>query len=262
MKIVVTLFALLPLAAIANADPPHYALYSGLSREGVSPEVKAAVKKVEKACGFSLYSRGGPRPAEVKRCNQAEERALALGPEVARWALVRVDDSLKSDDGEAAQRLYDLVGRSGDLTLVEPMIAGLEILAKKRSDHFRQYYEREFIVGTLQEITFADLIGTPSIQWRQFWQVNKDKTRAELYALRLAEARREATAKETDFDRAAKQAFFLANHLETRTEGIDLLTEFSKREELKENQQRLLKSYLRRVPKEAAVASVQGKSGV
>lgn len=240
--IVLAAAALCALAPRAHASlEGRYRLFD-VDDRGIDKKVRAAIAAVEATCTYSLYSRVGPRPSEVARCNRAEADAVALGPDAARMALVRIDQGTGPG---AMNRLYDVVARVGDLRLVDTLIRGLEENERHGLAGIRRY-ETPLIVRVLSTLTYAELNGTPAIQWRAFWDAHHDKTRAQLFALRLAEARVQVAA--DDVEVATSGARFLAEQPLTRTESRRALEALLRREGLTELQRAHIQDILRRIP--------------
>ncbi len=200
-------------------------------------------RRFEKACTYSEFSRIGPRPGEVARCNAAEEKAVALGADAARAALARLDD--EQTDATARWRLYDTVARVGDLAFVEPLVRGLE----REDEHGlggERHYERAAIARVLKTLTYADPKGTPAIAWRAWADRHRGTTRAQLFAERVERARGDLTQKDTY--EAATAAHFLAMLPATRSEGVAALMEILARKDLPVALRMHVRSLLEKVP--------------
>jgi hypothetical protein len=238
--------ALVLSAGAANASVDgHYKLFD-VDTRGIDSRVKEAIAKVEKDCTYSMFSRIGPRPGEVAKCNKAEENAVSMGPAAARQALLRIDS--EKTEHSARWRLYDVVARVGDLSVVETLVKGLESAQLHGIDSER-HYETNQIVQTLRTLTYADPKGTPAIQWRAWLEAHKGATRSELLAERTDLARKQAAG--TDFEQATTSAYFLAMQPTTRREGVSALEKIMERE-LTPSQKARIQSLLRQVPKAPA----------
>ncbi len=239
--------ALVLSAGAANASQDGYYKLFDVDTKGIDSRVKEAISRVEKDCTYSMFSRIGPRPGEVARCNKAEENAVSLGTPAARQALARIDN--KDTEHSARWRLYDVVARVGDLSLLETLVGGLEVQAKHGMTGERQY-ETQVIAQTLRTLTYADPKGTPAIQWREWLNAHKGQSRADLLAERTSEARK--IAEGSDIDQAALSANFLATQPTTRHEGVSALEKLLTRGEITQQQKNRIQSFLRQIPKAPA----------
>jgi hypothetical protein len=252
MKRVMIGVGLLLVAGGAQASSQVRPLFD-VNARGIESQVKAAVEKMEANCEYSMFSRTGPRPAEVARCNRAEEKAISYGTPAARMALARLDSG--HVDYSATYRLYDLVARVGDLELVEPLVRGLERLEKpaysERAD------ESHAIVRTLSTLTYAKLDSKqPAAAWRVWADAHKGKTRAELLDERVAAARVEAAT--PTFTAAIAAARFLAQQPATRQEGRVALESLLRRE-LTPSERRQVESAIKQVPTAPAQLAASGE---
>jgi hypothetical protein len=246
----IPLVSLVALAALArpvwaSGDAQHYPLF-GLSERDTDARAREALRRVIKDCEASEMSRIGPSPAQIARCEKAEKKALALGPKVARAALVYLDSPAMEEEQQGIYRLYDLVARAGGLELVEPLIRGLERNEREGLAGARRY-ETQLIADALTALTYAEPKGTPAIQWRAFWSQHHDKSRAELWALRTDEARTQT--KSADFTLALGAARFLAGQAHTRKEGLSALSALAARPELSPAERRQLRAIQRDLEK-------------
>jgi hypothetical protein len=239
--------ALVLSAGAANASVDGRDKLFDVETRGIDSRVKEAIEKVEKDCTYSMFSRIGPRPGEVAKCNKAEERAVSMGPAAARQALIRIDAE-HGPHSASRWRLYDVVARVGDLSVVETLIKGLET-TELRGIGFERRYEAQQIAYTLRTLTYADPKGTPAIQWRAWFEAHKGQTRGELLAERTDQARKQAAG--IDFEQATTSAYFLAMQPTTRREGVSALEKIMERE-LTPPQKSRIQSLLRQVPKAPA----------
>jgi hypothetical protein len=235
---------LLGTATGAHASARRSTALFDLSSERPTPEVRQAIVEVERDCTYSEFSRIGPRPAEVARCNRAEAKAVALGTPAARWALARTDAGAGIFQN---QRLYDIAARVGDLSLAELLVHGLEKLATL-SDSERAGEEHS-LAATLRALTYAELTGTDPATWRAWLDAHRGLSRTQLLAERVAAARAQLAG---DKPHAIIAARFLAAEPTTRTDGAAALQTVLGRADLTEVERRGLQRKLDSLPKTPA----------
>jgi hypothetical protein len=238
-------------------DPKRLFEVSSLS---IDSKARTAIEGVEKGCQYSMMSRIGPRPGELARCNQAEQKALSYGPAAARAAIARLDEPRVTRT--AQWRLYDVIARAGDVELVEPLIAGLAKLERlKTSPRQMEAYR---IVTTLEGITHAGLReqvpwttegqnvldGKTSATWRDWLTTHRGKTRGELLGERMKAARAQLT--DGDLATAFLAARFVASQPGSRLEGQSAMTVLLKREHLSQQQRQAITYALQSIPKTEA----------
>ena len=88
-----------------------------------SPAAKWEVTRVQKDCAFHVMSREGPSMAEMTRCEAAVSKLVRRGAAAAPAVLAALDDE-KTEWGPR-HRLYDVLARTADARLVEPLIRGM-----------------------------------------------------------------------------------------------------------------------------------------
>lgn len=252
MKRVMVAVGMLLTAGGAHASSEVRPLFD-VNARGIESRVKDAVEKMEAQCEYSMFSRIGPRPGEVARCNKAEEKAISQGAAAARMALVRLDSG--HVNYSATYRLYDLIARVGDLDVVEPLVRGLERLQKpafaERAD------EANAIVRTLTTLTYARLDAKqPATAWRAWAVAHKGKSRPELLEERIAASRVEVAT--PSFTQAIAAARFLAQQPATRAEGRVALELLLSRE-LTPSERRQVESAIRQVPTAPAQLAASGE---
>ena len=165
------------LAGAAQAtEAGHYSLFQHAPHER-DRDAEQHIDKVITGCGYSEMSRMGPSEAQRSACHVAERRAVALGARVAQAAIDRLDDEGLSRPQRI--HLYSVIGRAADLSAVEPLVKALEREERAGLGNDRRY-ERQAISNALTAITYAAPKGTPAIQWRQWADAHRDRTRAEL----------------------------------------------------------------------------------
>jgi hypothetical protein len=195
---------------VAHAETDGFYRFYSVTPDSLEPAAHASVTRLVAACETIVYSRVGPSPKQVKRCNAAEAQLAARGAAGVRAAMAKLDDPEARD---AAPRLYDVIARSRDLANVEPLIHALELeqgagLGNERSD------EKELIVHTLAALTYAAPLGTPAIQWRTWETIHHGRTREQLYAERRAEVDEQLA--HGSVQEQVRAASFLAQRSETR----------------------------------------------
>jgi hypothetical protein len=202
MKTTLALVALcLAATPRAWAASEMYRLYD-VDPHGLDPKAVKAIRDVVGSCAVSEMSRMGPSPQQVAACNATVASAVALGPPAVLAALARLDEGTIS--GRAVGALYDIVRRSGDIELIEPLVRALEREDPHGIGNPRQY-ERTFIVEALGWITYTELKGTPAIQWRTWATAHPHPSRSVLLAERLAQVEAQiASGKLEDIVEAAR----------------------------------------------------------
>jgi hypothetical protein len=233
------------LASTANASENFYRLFDPPER--VEDKAKAEVARVAKDCNYSEMSRIGPRPEQVARCNAAEEKLIALGSNGARAAIAAIDD--ESTRYNVRWRLYDVIARSADLAFVEPLVVALEREEARGLGNVR-HFERQAIAQALETLTYAELKGTPAIQWREWANAHRGQAREQLYAERVAGARTDIAG--GTVEQATVSARFLAMQPPTRGEGVRALKALLARPDLTHTQRINVEAVLGQVPEAPA----------
>lgn len=227
-------------AAYADAstdDAHHMHLYHDVKLGPVSPEARRAVREVIQSCAFSMMARIGPSPRDRARCDHAAEQASKL-PDAARASLLALEST---ETGNTARyRLYDVVARSGDLELAEPLAKAFGRLRQDRM--FMMGDEAYPIEHTLAALTYAQVDERApwerhertnrerSDEWTAFLAAHRGQTREQLRAARESDAR--AHAADRDAGRAYFAAGFLASQPDTRAEGRTALEQLLARADL------------------------------
>jgi len=168
MKYVVA--TLLCCTGLAHASA-RMSLYE---RPRADDEATRRAVAVASSCDYSEMSRIGPSESQVARCNQAEQKLLALGKRAVPAALHALDES--GARGGAVQRYYDVIARSGDLAAVEPLVAALEKL--EANPDASRGFERFHISNTLERLTHAGLENASAKDWRAWADAHRG-TKAE-----------------------------------------------------------------------------------
>lgn len=242
--VVLALSLLAAPRARASADRP-YPLYD-VDAAKLEPSAKAAVEEASRVCTVSTMSRMGPSPGAVAACNAATGKAIALGTPAAYAALAALDTG--DPTARAIASLYDIVGRSGDLALVEPLIRALEREDKQGLGNPRQF-ERNLIADALAALTYTELRGTPAVQWRAWSNEHPNPSRATLRTARLAAVEVQiATGRVEEIVEAAR---FLATQPGGATRARVLLDGAESQPGLTHTQQSLVRQARWRLPPEA-----------
>lgn len=174
--------SLLFTCAAHATETGHYSLFQHPPHER-DADAEKSIERVVTACGYSDMSRMGPSEIRRSACHVAERGAVKLGARVARAAMDRLDD--EGLFGPVRIHLYSVVGRAADVGAIEPLVEALERENKAGLGNERQF-ERHAIASALTAITYATLEGTPAIQWREWADAHRDRTREELLAEHLA----------------------------------------------------------------------------
>ncbi len=238
-------------AARASSDRPP-SLFD-IPQGSVDKQAQEKIATVEKTCRVSMYSRIGPSPAQRARCEAAVVAALESPKAAARAALFRLDQIATSSGSALADpestppwRLYDVVARAQDLSLLETLVVALERieaggLASPRA------HERHQIAGTLKRLTYAEPKGTPAIAWRAWLREHPTVTRDELLAAHVTALRAVLRSPTSEGEEQFAAIEFLINQPTTRSEGLQLVAGIAARTKLSPAQrdrlQRLAKSY-------------------
>lgn len=183
MKRLALALALLGTPALAQASEAFYRLYD-VDPKALDPHAVEAVSKLERDCAYSMMSRLGPSPRQAAACDAQVKKVAALGSAGARAALAQLDTEHGGFGGRS--RLYDVVARAGDLGFVEPLVKALEREEAEGLGNPR-HYERNSISNALAALTYAEVKGTPAIQWRAWVDAHHGVDRATLLAERATE---------------------------------------------------------------------------
>jgi hypothetical protein len=243
---------LVALGGAARASSEHFYRMYDVAPASLDPRAVEAAARVAQDCNYSMLSRIGPRPEEMLRCNAAEEKLVALAASGARAALAALDDENVGHGARA--RLYDVMGRIGDLALVEPLVRGLEREEAAGLGNPRQM-ERSYIATTLTALTYAELKGTPAIQWRAWLRAHPAPSRAALLAERAAEVDKMVAS--GDYSEVFQAAEFLGSHQATRARARKIFESLLTRTELDYDQRRALHRALDRLPLPAPTAAAK-----
>jgi hypothetical protein len=200
------LVLLLGASSLASAATDRfYRLYDLDPR--LDARTRAAIAELTKQCSYSAFSRLGPRAEQVEGCNRAEGRLVSMGTAGASAALATLDDPKLPES--ARPRLYDVIARVGDLSVIDLLVRGLEREEAAGLGNPR-HHERRLITGALTELTFVQLAGTPAIQWRAWRDAHREVTRESLAAEREAELT--AHSGEADVAEIVHGAWLLGTH--------------------------------------------------
>lgn len=270
-------FGLVVALTLASAGAAHA---EDLSRHRVFGDVKvgpadsaalAESAAVEKACSFNVMSRRGPDPEEMAACEAATARLMKRGVAAAPAIFASLDKDKVSY--HAKQRLYDLLARTHDTKLVEPLIRGMARIASRNLD--AREWETGMIHRALGELSRApvnesapwaqatrrssqaDAIAQ-TIDWRLWHEAHRGVSHDKLAADRLADARAHAADKDTA--RAFGAVRYLLEH--EPKEGLAAAQALLEREGLPDKG-RITLDYLKgRATDEMAAAARAAKKGV
>jgi hypothetical protein len=238
---------LIGVGASAHASSERFYPMYDVSPGTLEKRAVEAAAKVAESCDYSMFSRIGPRPGEMARCNDAEQKLVSQGAAGARAAMAMLDDEHLGHG--ARGRMYDVIARVADTAFVEPLIVALEREDKAGMGNPRQY-EKNNIVAALTAITYSEQKGTPAIQWRAWQDSHKGMTRDQLLAARATEVE-QIVAKRTrdgDFDEVMSAARFLGTHQATRLRAKAIMESVLAREDLSYDQRKQVQMALARLP--------------
>jgi hypothetical protein len=209
----VGLVVALTLASAGAAHAEDLTHHRVFGDAGVGPADSAALAEtaaVEKACSFNVMSRRGPDPEDVAACEAATARLMKRGVAAAPAIFASLDKEKVSY--HAKQRLYDLLARTHDTQLVEPLIRGMARIASRKLD--AREWETGMIHRALGEISRAP-VNEPApwvqatrrspqaesisqtIDWRLWHEAHRGVSHDKLAADRLADARAHAADKDS-----------------------------------------------------------------
>ncbi len=215
------------VARAAEHAPPFPRLFAPAKG---SPSVEWAIRRVDRACGFSEMERAGPTPAEERRCSSAESELVAHGPKALGAVLASLD---RDDLGPGARpRLYDAVAKLEDRSAVAILVSALERLAAPGAEE--RTWEVEYIELALQQLTFAKVgqvlpwepgdSREPALAAREWkaWLSRQPNLDAERLLTERLDADRPHLG-DADFWRAFWYASFFSEHPVSREEGVAAL---------------------------------------
>ena len=243
--------ACLTSGGAARADEKLYA-----SLGAADAEAMKALKKIEDLCVAFEMDRGGPTRAERRRCDDVYKKAVALGPRAAVAALKSLDRSEHPE--ELAFRCYGIAGKTGDLSLIEPLVAGIEKMQSAKTRRWELFN----LQAALADLTFARIgqrapwqeyqevtrgvVTAAAGAWRSWLAAHPSPTRESLLAEGIADARNHVG--DPDLTRAWFAATFLAERAEFRSEGRKALEALLGRKHLPMGSREELREALRRYP--------------
>jgi hypothetical protein len=197
-----------------------------------APKSKALaheIASVQATCDFNELSREGPRPGDVVACEAAVSKVIHRGSAAIGPVLAALDSP--QTQGSARRRLYDVLARTRDTRLIEPLIRGMARIATRELD--ARMWEVRAIHDTLLAITHAPIRETlPGrkerrttshrtsidmvVDWRLWLADHEGKSHEELVQERLTNEL--AHAEDPDRHRAYRAVSYLLR--ERRAEGI------------------------------------------
>lgn len=258
-------------AGAAHAeDLTHHRVFGDAK---VGPADSAAVAEtaaVEKACSFNVMSRRGPDPEEMAACEAATARLMKRGVAAAPAIFASLDKAKVSY--HAKQRLYDLLARTHDTQLVEPLIRGMARIASRKLD--AREWETGMIHRALGELSRApvnehapwvqstrrspqaDAIAQ-TIDWRLWHEAHRGVSHDKLAADRLADARAHAA------DKDHARAFGAVSYLLEREpkEGLAAAKALLDRDDLPEEGRRSMDHLVGKATYEMTAAAEAAKKG-
>jgi hypothetical protein len=220
-------------AAPAGASESRFEKMFDVDPSSIERNAREAVAKMDGVCTYSQFSRLPPRPETMRECNAAEQKVVALGVAGARAAMAHLDE--EKTPSMVRNRLYDIIGRSGDVRMIESLVVALEREAATPQNP--RNWERYAMVRALQTLTYAELPGTPSIQWRIWFDEHKGQSREQLFAARAAESRESL---DKPISMASVGARWLLAQASTRNEGAQALGRLFARADLSQQDRVML----------------------
>jgi len=213
------------LAALpAGASESRFQKLFDISSSSIDSRAREAVAKMDGVCTYSQFSRLPPRPEAMRECDAAEQKAVSLGAAAARAAMAHLDD--EKTPPMVRNRLYDVIGRTGDVSMIESLVVALERASQKDNPRI---WEKHALVRALQTLTYAELPGTPEIQWRAWFDAHKGQSREQLFAARAAQSREQL---DQPIPTASAGARWLLAQPSTREEGARALAKLYARADL------------------------------
>ena len=227
-KIGVGLVVALTLASAGAAqaeDLTHHRVFGDVKVGPADSASLAEAAAVEKACSFSVMSRRGPDPEDVAACEAASARLMKRGVAAAPAIFASLDKDNNKVNYHAKQRLYDLLARTHDTQLVEPLIRGMARIASRKTS--AREWETGMIHRALGEISRAPVSESApwvraskrstrdesvmqAFDWRLWHEEHRGVSHDKLAADRLADAR--AHAADKDNARAFGAVNYLLEH--------------------------------------------------
>lgn len=171
----------------------------------VDPTTQKAIQKLDQACTASPMSREGMSAQEEARCNAAMAAVSARGGAGAAAILAALNDGKSERPYYARTQLFLALGKVQDPAVRSAVVGGLEKIAKdKLEDHNQDLWQIEdtlrtmFAGGPDPELpwdpapTVDEWEGAvrSSVAWRKIENASAGKTRFELFAARLVDARK------------------------------------------------------------------------
>lgn len=266
-KIGVGLVVALTLASAGAAqaeDMRQHRIFGDAKMGSVDHAALAESAAVERACTFNVMSRRGPDPEDLAACEAAAARLEKRGIAAAPAIFASLDKANVSY--YAKRRFYELLARTKDTRLIEPLIGGMARIASRGLD--ARGFEAEMIDQTLGEITRApvgerapwvkgvarsqrDGAITLAVDWRLWHAEHRDVSHEKLAADRLADARAHAG------DKDAARAFGAVRYLLERepAEGLEAAQALQDRKDLPREGKDNLGYYMRQANSEIEAAA-------
>lgn len=258
-------------AGAAHAeDRSRHRVFGDAKMGSADSAALAEAAAVEKACSFNVMSRRGPDPEEMAACEAATARLMKRGVAAAPAIFASLDKDKVSY--HAKQRLYDLLARTHDTQLVEPLIRGMARIASRKLD--AREWETGMIHRALGELSRAPVNETApwvqatrrspqadaiaqTIDWRIWHEAHRGVSHDKLAADRLADARAHAA------DKDHARAFGAVSYLLERepNEGLAAAKALLDRDDLPDEGRRAMDYLMGRATYEMTAAAEAAKKG-
>jgi hypothetical protein len=228
--------------------------------------VREAARDMANACAMSSpHSRIGPRMRDAERCQKSEATIIAAAGDGARAVLEIIDDD--NAVTTSRYRLYDAVGRTGDATMIAPLVAALQKLQSARFADRES--ERFSIAGALRTLSYSKIgesspfrrSSEPSAHqmaaaWSAWAKSHQGRTHRELFDERIADARGHVA--DHDIAVAYDAASFLVAYPDTHADGLAALAQLGTRDGLSPFERAMIDNATR-TPVTPAPVATEGK---
>lgn len=253
--VLLTVLGLLPAgrAHAEEAAPLRDPVFEDVSfEEPRAPKkmIELELKAVQSKCVFSRFSREGPSLAEVRVCEGAVAQVARRGPAAIGAIFKALDDG--NTTWEAKRRLYDLLARTKDTRLIEPLVRGLSRITARHLKN--REWELSVMQDALSELSQAPireaLPGIPDtrqvslrrrtldviVDYRYWLEQNAGLSYDELVAKRTAEEIEHVN--DENIERSYRAILYLLKH--KNAAGIEAGAKFAGREDVPENLRRVV----------------------
>lgn len=248
------LFSAGPLSAAERAPSRIYddAGFEASKSKALAHEIAS----VQARCDFHELSREGPRMRDVAACEAVVSKVIRRGSSAIGPVLAALDDPRTR--WSARRRLYDVLARTKDMRLIEPLIRGMARIATRKIE--TRAWEVRAINDALRGLTHApiqeilpgykDHRATSSrgaidlvVDWRLWLGEHEGKSHEELVNERLTEEL--AHVEDPSLERAYRAVSYLLR--EGREEGVIAGRKLLERPEVTRFMRGPLESEIRRV---------------